>query len=222
MPDGTLPSPVAGTGSRSRSATSQRTVGTAARGRCQVPQRHRHRRRRQADPGRRPVRQPGRAVRADRARGKAAATGFLRFPAAVSIWAARVRSEGREPARAGPHGKGPSHEAVPASVHHAGGAARAVRGRDPAVFKDVDAVNAEIQAAGAWVFAGGLHPPETATVVRIARRRGDHHRRPVRRDQGAARRLLGDQGRRPRRRAGLAAKAPRACRLRSRSARSRT
>jgi hypothetical protein len=30
----------------------------------------------------------------------------------------------------------------------------------------VDVVNAEMQAAGAWVFAGGLHPPATATVVR--------------------------------------------------------
>jgi hypothetical protein len=36
------------------------------------------------------------------------------------------------------------------------------------MYKDVGAVNAEIQAAGAWVFAGGLHTPETATVVRIA------------------------------------------------------
>ncbi len=33
-------------------------------------------------------------------------------------------------------------------------------------FKAVDAFNAEVQAAGAWVFAGGLHPPSTATVVR--------------------------------------------------------
>ena len=34
-------------------------------------------------------------------------------------------------------------------------------------FKDVEAVNGEMQAAGAWVFAGGLHPPSTATVVRV-------------------------------------------------------
>jgi hypothetical protein len=33
-------------------------------------------------------------------------------------------------------------------------------------YKAVDAVNAEIKAAGAWVFAGGLHPSSTATVVR--------------------------------------------------------
>ena len=36
------------------------------------------------------------------------------------------------------------------------------------MYKDVDAVNHEIQAAGAWVFAGGLHPATTATVVRVA------------------------------------------------------
>ncbi len=34
------------------------------------------------------------------------------------------------------------------------------------MFAQVDAVNAEIRDAGAWVFAGGLHPPSSATVVR--------------------------------------------------------
>ena len=34
------------------------------------------------------------------------------------------------------------------------------------MFKQVDAFNAEVQAAGAWVFAGGLHPASSATVVR--------------------------------------------------------
>jgi hypothetical protein len=34
------------------------------------------------------------------------------------------------------------------------------------VYKAVDAYNAELQSAGAWVFAGGLHPPSSATVVR--------------------------------------------------------
>ena len=33
------------------------------------------------------------------------------------------------------------------------------------MFKDVDVVNAELQAAGAWVFGGGLEPADTATVV---------------------------------------------------------
>ena len=33
-------------------------------------------------------------------------------------------------------------------------------------YQAVDAFNAELKSAGAWVFAGGLHPPATATVVR--------------------------------------------------------
>ena len=35
------------------------------------------------------------------------------------------------------------------------------------VYKDVDAFNDELKAQGAWVFAGGLHPADTATVVRV-------------------------------------------------------
>jgi hypothetical protein len=34
-------------------------------------------------------------------------------------------------------------------------------------FKDVDALNDKIKAAGAWVFAGGLHEPSTSTVVQV-------------------------------------------------------
>ena len=34
-------------------------------------------------------------------------------------------------------------------------------------FAQVERVNAELQSAGAWVFGGGLLPPETATVVRV-------------------------------------------------------
>ncbi|MDP9344707.1 MAG: YciI family protein [Actinomycetota bacterium] len=35
------------------------------------------------------------------------------------------------------------------------------------VMADVDALNEEMRAAGAWVFAAGLHSPETATVLRV-------------------------------------------------------
>ena len=35
------------------------------------------------------------------------------------------------------------------------------------ISADLDALNAELKRAGAWVFAGGLHPPSTATVVRV-------------------------------------------------------
>ena len=34
------------------------------------------------------------------------------------------------------------------------------------MYKDVDAFNEELKASGRWVFAGGLHPATTATVVR--------------------------------------------------------
>ncbi len=35
------------------------------------------------------------------------------------------------------------------------------------MYKDVDVFNEELKAAGAWVFGGGLHPADTATVVRV-------------------------------------------------------
>jgi hypothetical protein len=34
------------------------------------------------------------------------------------------------------------------------------------IMKDVDAVDQEMREAGAWVFAGGLYPPDTATTLR--------------------------------------------------------
>lgn len=33
-------------------------------------------------------------------------------------------------------------------------------------YRDVDALNEKMRQAGAWVFAGGLKTPDTATVVR--------------------------------------------------------
>lgn len=34
-------------------------------------------------------------------------------------------------------------------------------------YRDVDAFNGQVREAGAWVFAGGLCPANTATVVRV-------------------------------------------------------
>jgi hypothetical protein len=34
------------------------------------------------------------------------------------------------------------------------------------VMRDIDVMNRELRASGSWVFAGGLHQPSTATVVR--------------------------------------------------------
>jgi hypothetical protein len=35
------------------------------------------------------------------------------------------------------------------------------------VMRDIDVMNRELEATGSWVFAGGLHEPSTATVVRV-------------------------------------------------------
>ena len=53
------------------------------------------------------------------------------------------------------------------SVHMVEGEAPRSQEAIEKTYKDVDAFNGEVQAAGLWVFAGGLHPPDTATVVRI-------------------------------------------------------
>ncbi len=52
------------------------------------------------------------------------------------------------------------------SVHSVAGAELPPPGAIKQMYQDVAAFNAEVQAEGSWVFAGGLHPPSTATVVR--------------------------------------------------------
>jgi hypothetical protein len=37
-----------------------------------------------------------------------------------------------------------------------------------AIMRDVEAVDRDMRDAGVWVFAGGLHEPSTATVLRPA------------------------------------------------------
>ena len=39
--------------------------------------------------------------------------------------------------------------------------------RTEQAYKDVDQLNQKLQDQGAWVFGGGLLPPESATVVRV-------------------------------------------------------
>jgi hypothetical protein len=52
------------------------------------------------------------------------------------------------------------------SVHMVEGEAAPADAEMQRAYAAVDAFNAELQSAGAWVFAGGLYPPDTATVVR--------------------------------------------------------
>jgi hypothetical protein len=44
------------------------------------------------------------------------------------------------------------------------------------ITADIAALNTELQQAGAWVFAGGLYPSSTATVVRVQGGDGRGHR----------------------------------------------
>jgi hypothetical protein len=52
------------------------------------------------------------------------------------------------------------------SVHNVDGEPLPPADVQQEMFRAVDVVNAELQSSGVWVFAGGLHPPSTATVVR--------------------------------------------------------
>lgn len=51
------------------------------------------------------------------------------------------------------------------SVHMVEGAEVPTEEAMQQAYADVDAFNAKLQEQGAWVFAGGLHPADTATVV---------------------------------------------------------
>ena len=54
------------------------------------------------------------------------------------------------------------------AVHHSPDAPPPPPAEMQKAFEQVDVFNAEVKAAGAWVFGGGLHPPDIATVVRVA------------------------------------------------------
>jgi hypothetical protein len=52
------------------------------------------------------------------------------------------------------------------SVHYVEGQDAPDEATTKQMYADVEALNEQIRAAGAWVFAGGLQEPHTATVVR--------------------------------------------------------
>ena len=53
------------------------------------------------------------------------------------------------------------------TVHSVDGSPEQTAEARQKVYHDVDVFNAELRTTGAWVFAGGLHPASTATVVRL-------------------------------------------------------
>lgn len=53
------------------------------------------------------------------------------------------------------------------SVHMVEGAEQPAPEVLQRMYHDVDMFNQKLQAEGSWVFAGGLHPANVATVVRV-------------------------------------------------------
>jgi hypothetical protein len=53
------------------------------------------------------------------------------------------------------------------TVHEVEGQERPSEQRMQEMYAEVNAFNDELRSAGAWVFAGGLEPSHTATVVKI-------------------------------------------------------
>ena len=53
------------------------------------------------------------------------------------------------------------------SVHMVEGAEPPAAEEIQQMYKQVDVFNKKLQDQGSWVFAGGLHPADTATVVRV-------------------------------------------------------
>ena len=53
------------------------------------------------------------------------------------------------------------------SVFHVEGAPEPSPEATQKMFHDVDALNVEMQSSGAWVFAGGLDPVPSSTVVQV-------------------------------------------------------
>jgi hypothetical protein len=52
------------------------------------------------------------------------------------------------------------------SVYHVDGESQPSDEVIAQMYEDVENLNQKMMAAGAWVFGGGLHTPDTATVVR--------------------------------------------------------
>jgi hypothetical protein len=88
---------------------------------------------------------------------------------AVSIRSAAVRVEVEKPAPGRPvrFRRNVDMKQYLLSVYHTEGESTPSPETMQKVMRDVDALNTELMSSGAWVFAGGLHPPSTATVVRV-------------------------------------------------------
>jgi hypothetical protein len=85
---------------------------------------------------------------------------------AVSIAVVSVRDHHEEPAGEPATTEGINMKQYLLAVHLVEGEAAPSEAEMQQSYQAVDAFNRELMASGQWVFAGGLHPPDTATVVR--------------------------------------------------------
>jgi hypothetical protein len=83
---------------------------------------------------------------------------------AVSIWAGSVRVEGERRDVPGDGRKEPTVQQYLLTVYQPDGDPPPPEFLEP-IVRNLEVFHRELKAAGAWVFAGGLHPPSTATVV---------------------------------------------------------
>ena len=65
---------------------------------------------------------------------------------------------------------------------------------DEKLLAEMGKYNEELVKAGVMLAGEGLQPSSKGARVRFSARQADRHRRPVRRDEGAHRRLLDDPG----------------------------
>ena len=80
-----------------------------------------------------------------------------------------VRSRGRSRHRAGDTGRNTAMTQYLLSVHVSQNEYDNPPEGTDKIYAAVDAFNDEVRSSGAWVFAGGLHAPDTATVVDATR-----------------------------------------------------
>jgi hypothetical protein len=86
--------------------------------------------------------------------------------AALSIAAILVRDHHEEPAAGRLRRRENSMKQYLLSVHMVEGAPGPSEAQAQQMYQAVEAFNTELRASGEWVFAGGLLPPDTSTVVR--------------------------------------------------------
>jgi hypothetical protein len=84
----------------------------------------------------------------------------------LSIALALVRDHHEEPAGEPAATEGTDMKQYLLAVHMVEGEAAPSDEEMQRSYQAVDAFNRELMASGEWVFAGGLLPPDTATVVR--------------------------------------------------------